>query len=133
MSENVRFPVQLKPEQQRALDALLTGATDVEAAAAAGVSDRTIRRWETEPVFAAALRAAQCTAFDRTVARIAGAASKAEAVLLALLKAKDEEIRLRAAVAFLKLGRDARSDDLLEQVQDLARRVSKLDGQEAAA
>lgn len=43
------------PRQRRALAVLAGGGTAVEAAAAAGVTDRTLRRWRTDPDFRRAL------------------------------------------------------------------------------
>ena len=40
-------------QRQAALDALIAGSTVKQAAAAAGISDKTVRRWLDEPEFAA--------------------------------------------------------------------------------
>lgn len=49
--------MQLSPVQQKAITSLMLGKTYLEAAADAGVTDRTIRRWrENSPAFELALR-----------------------------------------------------------------------------
>jgi hypothetical protein len=55
------------PRERRAVEALLAGSSQEAAAAAAGVSPRTLRRWTHLPHFAAALRAAQSQAFDEAL------------------------------------------------------------------
>jgi hypothetical protein len=45
----------ITPKQQRAIEALLAGRTKIEAAQAAGVTDRTLRYWFNNPTFRAAL------------------------------------------------------------------------------
>lgn len=54
---NVDSDSRLSPVQQAVISALLNGKTYGEAAAGAGITDRTIRRWrENDPVFEASLR-----------------------------------------------------------------------------
>jgi hypothetical protein len=60
----------VRPEQQRALAALLAGETVQRAAAAAGVSDRTVRRWREQPAFVEALEAAQRELHAEVTARL---------------------------------------------------------------
>jgi hypothetical protein len=50
----------LSPKQLVALEALLAGTTRCEAARAAGVDDRTLRRWQHDPSFRMALQQARC-------------------------------------------------------------------------
>ena len=51
-------PAALTPRQRRAALALASGASGKDAAVVAGVTDRTLRRWQTFPTFEAAVDAA---------------------------------------------------------------------------
>lgn len=57
----------LTPRQQRVLTALLAAPTAKEAAAMAGVGERTLKRWKTFPAFQRAYRAAQSEMLEDAV------------------------------------------------------------------
>lgn len=87
-----------KPE---ALAALIGGATRGAAAAAAGVSMRTLERWLADPGFKAELEAGRRAAYDAALAALKGAAGRAVETLAGLLNSKRESERRHAAAVIL--------------------------------
>ena len=67
----------LKPQQERAIAALLVKGTQWAAAQEAKVSTRTIRKWLTQPHFQQALQDAQRRSVDLAFAEIEGTAQQA--------------------------------------------------------
>lgn len=102
MSDSVTRDL-LNHAQQRAVDALLAGGDVAAAAAAAGVTDRTIQRWRKEPAFLAALQMAQDAALDRTAGALVAASGAAVALLRRVVEddAAQMSHRLRAAGTLL--------------------------------
>lgn len=93
-----------KPAEARkaaALPLVAAGASYAEAAEAAGVSARTVRRWATsDPEFVAAIDARRSAAFDAIDSidgKLMALAEKALAAISDLLGSDDERIRLEAA------------------------------------
>lgn len=115
----------MNSKQALAIGALLQGASRGKAAEAAGVSERTLRRWSGDPEFIAALRAAEASAFDDLAHRLTAGASGALAVLAELARAEDvaASIRLRAAVEwigfYLKVREAAVLAEIEARLQDL--------------
>jgi hypothetical protein len=96
--------VSLTPKQARAVLALLTEPTVEAAAAAVGVTDRTIERWQQQPPFQAAYASARHKLFDEGLARLQGGVSKAVGILMdEMNNGTNAARRLRAATAFLRL------------------------------
>jgi len=93
----------LTAKQQRAVRVLLTSKSVGEAAQLAGVGERTLFRWLTEPPFKAALSVAEGELLDVATRRLLGLQDKAIETFENVLK--DEEatqvVRLRAAQAVL--------------------------------
>ena len=83
------------------LTALVAGATRAQAAAKAGISDRTLDRWVAEPAFRLELDAARRTAFNEGLGVLRGAVAKAVETLAALLNSKREAERRHAAEVLL--------------------------------
>ncbi len=67
----------LSPRQERAIGALLTAPTIVQAAQETGISERTLRRWTTQPAFQSELRRARRQALGRAVGRLQQVAERA--------------------------------------------------------
>lgn len=89
------------PRQQRALQALLTGATDAEAGQIAKVSRETVCRWRRgDADFAAALNEARLSAFEGLKDAIRSLVPEAIGALREALA--DEGQRLKAAEMVLK-------------------------------
>lgn len=106
----------LTAPQNRAIAALVGGSSLAEAAAAAGCSDRTLRRWRDRPEFQAALGAAQHETYSRTINRIVTASIDAIATLQAMAKNPkvSDSARVSAAQAILSHAHNAYSQRLLE-------------------
>ena len=95
MADNVL----LSGKQRAAIDALLAHGDQTQAARAAGVADRTLRRWMHEPDFAATLTAAQDTVLDVVTADLVRAAGGAVALLTATVGNTDAALGLRLQAA----------------------------------
>jgi hypothetical protein len=89
-------------KQEQAVAALLTEATVQQAAAKAGVSHSTLKRWLSEPDFRAAYRWARRELVEGAVGRVQAATGLAVDTLVAVARsgARDGD-RVRAAVALL--------------------------------
>ncbi len=96
--------------------ALAAGATQVGAARAAGMSERTVRRREAEPGFAAQVEAARDELSRKVTGRLVGLATMATDVLEELLASSDTPpaTRLKTAVAVLSAQGASRQSTELE-------------------
>jgi len=100
------------PDPQRlALQALLRGASQADAATEAGVGDRTLRRWLHDPDFLAALRQARCELWTETTSRLQRAAALAVDTLCEVMESAEQPYaRVQAARVVLEF--TARALDL---------------------
>src|SRR5207253_435980 len=107
--------------REQAIAALLTRPTVAEAAQAAGVAERTLRRWFRDPAFAAEYRAAQRQSLEAAIGSLQGAAMEAVAALRRnLLPPAPAAVQTRAAVAVLEqLARWRELDELAARVAAL--------------
>ena len=89
----------LNHKQQKAIAALLSSRNVPEAAKAAGVGERTLWRWMTEPEFAMALTHAEGVAIDTATRRLVSLQDSAIDVLQTVLNDAQATpyMRLRAA------------------------------------
>ena len=121
----------MTPNEDRALSALLTSKTKLEAAEKAGITDRTMRRYFENPEFCQRYREAFAGVIE-------DATRQAQALLMPALSTlqtvmEDEEIpaqaRITAAKSIidysLKLTEQA---DILEQLRELERWKEELNG-----
>ena len=88
-------------KEEVAIAALLTENTIGEAAAKAGVCERTLKNWLVLPEFATAYRAARQEVLDRAVTRLLTVCGEAVDTLRACLTSAKPGDRIRAAVAIL--------------------------------
>lgn len=104
MSENVRDTEKLSPSQQRAIAAMLTARTIGEVAAAAGVSERTINRWQQDPLFRTELTQAEGAAIDGAVRKLIVLQTHAIATVASVMADETQlaSVRLRAAQTVLE-------------------------------
>lgn len=125
MAENMAEPI--TPRQQRAIRALMENRTNGEAAKAAGIGERTLYRWLSEPLFRQALQDAENQAADMTARRLATGTRLALDVLVTILEseAAGDTLRLQAAKAWLENYHRARDDG------DLDRRITALEANAA--
>lgn len=95
---------QLKPKQQKALDALIESGSVQEAADAAGVSRRTVTTWIREPGFLDALRAAEDGSVKAMARRLLAVSDQAITVVVELMgdPKASAAVRLRAADTVLE-------------------------------
>jgi len=113
----------LSTAQRKALGALLSGADQDTTAAAAGVTERTIRRWQNEPLFAAALRAGQDQAIDAAVTSLTAAMRTAVQTLSGVMTDPDASNRVRVSAANAVLANGMK----LIELRDLAERIAALE------
>jgi hypothetical protein len=89
----------LSRKHEAAIAALLSEPTVGKAAAKVGVNERTLRRWQLDPAFAAAYRLARQQLVESATAAMQKAADQAVQTLAKNLKAKRPSDQIRAAVA----------------------------------
>lgn len=95
------FPA-VPPRWARAIAALVEGRKAPTAATAGSCSLRTLRRWQADPRFAAALHSARNAAFGESLAELRLASNDAIGVLHALMRPSfPPDVRLAAAKAVL--------------------------------
>jgi hypothetical protein len=106
-----------------AVFALARGRSTTEAAGAAKVTDRTIRRWLDDPDFRAEVHKLRSNLLGQTVGALVDAAIEAVATLRASLTADSEPVRVRAAVAILS------SVVTIRETADLEERIAALEAE----
>jgi len=96
--------VKMSSRKSAAINALAGGESFAVAAAAAGVTERTLRRWRGEPAFLDALRAADSDQLTETARQLNAAGQRAVAVLVGILDSPSTAagLRLRAASEILR-------------------------------
>ncbi len=98
----------LSPTQALAVDALLTGATQTEAARQAGVDVSTLRRWQHRVDFQEALHQGRTAFRHELTAGLCHDLRRAREVVLGLMdESENENVRLRAAQALFRLASGA--------------------------
>lgn len=119
---------ELTPKQLLAVAAVLEHGSAAKAADAAGVSLRTLTRWQSSPVFRLAARDAAAQALDSTVRRLGAATSRALDTLLAALQSQESEsLRVRAAGLILDYALKADAAELRERIEALEEAHAKHD------
>ena len=99
---------------------LAAGATVKEAAAAAGVSDRTVFRRLQDPSFRREVSAVRRLYIGETVGRLVDAGSDAAATLKELLNARSENVKHSAARTILEMSqRMFETEELVERIEAL--------------
>lgn len=95
----------LTPKQRRAVSALIASTTQKQAAASAGISEKTLYRWLAAPVFQAALAEAEAETINQAIRHLVRMQAPAAAVIAMTLKNNDISpgIRLRAAISVFDL------------------------------
>lgn len=113
----------LSERQARAIPALMSNPTLAKAARAAGVGERTLRRWLGEDEgFKVTYREARSEAMRQATARLQAAAGEAVDTLRELMGLRDRpDIRARAALGILTTSLKA------EELENLAARIEALE------
>jgi hypothetical protein len=109
----------LTAAQLHALGVLLTGGTAEEAAAAAQVTLRTLRRWQAQAEFSDALREFARAGFRDARSQLLAAQAEAVQVLRQALRTGSPAERIRAARTILELGLKVAEDDFDERLERL--------------
>jgi hypothetical protein len=97
-----------------------TGISNVDAARAVGISERTVRRRLDDPAYVDRVREARSDAVERASGALVALMNEAVGTLESLLNSTNDSVRIRAAQAVLQYGRGAVHMDQLE------RRLAKL-------
>lgn len=109
--------------------ALASGQTVRDAAAAAGIGERTATRRLADPDFRRHVADLRADMVQRALGRMADGMADAAATLRMLLKAEGESVRLGAARSILELGNKLRESVELEQrLADLEQRLADQPG-----
>ena len=87
---------ELTARQRRAVIAIVTSDSMVEACQIAGVAERTIRRWITQEAFRAELAKIENDMLERATGRLTALQERAIRALQGCLESQNESIRLRA-------------------------------------
>jgi hypothetical protein len=102
--------------------ALAAGDSIADAAAKAGMSERTARRRLADPSLRQHIEKLRAAMIERALGRMADSMTEAADVLRALLQAKTESVRLGAARSLLDLGTKVRDAvDMEARVAELER------------
>ena len=111
-------------KKEEAIAALLTQRNAEEAARVAKVGIRTLYRWQKDPVFDAAYRAARRASFGQTLARLQQGSSAAATTLLKVMVDSNTpaSTKVRAADSVLNHSTKAiEIEDILARVSELER------------
>ena len=110
----------LSARQEKALAALLTTSSVPEAAAKAGCSERSLRRWLAEDdSFISEYRERRRRVVEEAEGVLQGAMTDAANVLRDLLKSENEHVRYKVAISILEVGFATADNDLLERSEAL--------------
>ena len=109
---------------------LAAGMAVKDAAAAAGVADRSIRKWKAEDAeFVALIERLRSEAIAAAMGRLSDRMTAAADVLAGLLGSDDERVRHASAVKILELGTKLRESVAMEErVAELERRFAEKPG-----
>ena len=111
-----------KAKWDRAILALMQGATREKAAEAAGVDPATLYRWQKDPEFQKAHLEARRVVFGQATGRLQQAANTAVDTLIGIMNDPEAHGRVQAAKCVLELSRKSLElDDLKIQVAELQR------------
>lgn len=124
VAENVPNGV-LSTPQRKAIDALTSGATKIQAAAAARRTERTVNRWLGEPLFAGTIQAITDLSISDASRRLAAMLEDAIGVLSDIMRDDDVPVAIRMKAASSIIEHMIR----LREHGDLAERVARLEEQ----
>ena len=113
-------------KKSKALVALLSGKTNSQAAQSAGVTERTIYRWLSDPSFRSELSEAERQMIESATRQMSSLQKKAINVLDQLLESQDvsPQIRLSTAKSILRLSLGYRDRNIERRLYELEVLVS---------
>jgi transposase-like protein len=118
---------QLSRKQEAAIAALLSEKTVAEAAAKAGVGEKTLRTWLKKPSFAKAFADARQVVLSQTVTQLLQATEEAVETLKDELDGEKGSDRIKAAIAILdRAVKGVEQLDLAGQIGELRREIEEL-------
>ena len=117
--------VDLTPAQEIAVRVLVASGSIAQAAQAADVTERSVRRWLEDAAFRGSYRAAGRAAASEAVTALLAAQCEAVAALRAALTVESAVTRVRAARALLEVGRHALEDDFDERLMAMESEVKR--------
>jgi hypothetical protein len=116
--------------RQRVAVLLASGSSIRAAAAETSTGERTIHGWLDDPAYRAFVASIRDQLLAETIGRLTQSATRAAAVLEALLDSEPEGIRLRAATSILDaMIRTREHGDLAARVAELEQRLAESDGE----
>ena len=113
----------LSPEKIRAIEALLSGQTNDQAAKYASVSIRTLFKWKADEIFKQALQDAEKQALGEITRRLTSAGLKAVDVLSEIANDTAEKSSVRVQAA----GKILESVVRLTELSEIRQRMEKLE------
>ena len=116
--------VVLARKMDQAVLALLTARNQEEAAKSAGISPKTLQRWQKLPEFDRALREARMTAFRQSIARLQQASVPAVTTLLKIMVDPGAPLTVKARCAYYILDQTRKgieTEEIETRVADLER------------
>jgi len=113
----------MTPKQATTIPILLTSANIKEAAAVAGISERTLYRWLHDPAFQAELQLAQDRIVNSAIRRMSTGISAAVDCLLQIINDPDVKASSRVNASRILLGEFRH----LREFADLSQRVTALE------
>jgi hypothetical protein len=119
-SQNKPAEPELTPKQEAAIAALITHSTLKKAAAAVGVTEVTLWRWQKQPHFHKAYMLARWKTVQQAMANIQNSTSKAAAFLDKVIDDDKQDPRLRMTAARLILDNGLAAVQLEDQERRLA-------------
>lgn len=117
----------ITPKQCTAIVALLQGLNVRATAKAAGVSERTVNRWKSDPDFRLAFDQARQKAFDDAIAKLASMVDVAVEKLRAILSGdtKPDHGMLRAIEICLREARSTEEIQIRQAIKELKEAVER--------
>ncbi len=122
----------MTPKKQKALVALLTQPTKEKAAAAAGITSKTLRGYLDDPEFQAEYRKAFAELVEDATRKVQQTLDPAVAVLREIMEDRDEngQVRVTAARSVLEYGlKMTETTDVLSRLQELEAEIGGEHGQ----
>jgi ABC-type glycerol-3-phosphate transport system substrate-binding protein len=122
----------MTPKKQKALVALLTQPTKEKAAAAAGITSKTLRGYLDDPEFQAEYRKAFAELVEDATRKVQQTLDPAVAVLREIMEDRDEngQVRVSAARSVLEYGlKMTEQTDIITRLQELEAEIGGEHGQ----
>ena len=110
-------------KKEAAIAALLSQRTFEDAARTAGISVSTLLRWQKDPEFDAAFRAARRAAYGQTTARLQQGSAAAATILMKVMLDQNTPASTRVRAAEIIVSHAAKAIE----IEDIEARVSELE------